>query len=90
MKHDRVMPQHGFPQAAVFTCTILLSAFLLFWAQPLFARMILPILGGASAVWAISMLFFQLTLLAGYLYAHYCGKFLAVRRQMVLHLLLLT
>lgn len=83
------MPQPGNLQTAVFTCAILLSAFLLFWAQPLFARMILPILGGASAVWTTSMLFFQLTLLAGYLYAHYCGKFLAVRQQMVLHLLLL-
>ena len=54
----------GFLQSTLFTGTILVSAFLLFWAQPLFAKMILPILGGASAVWTTSMLFFQFTLLA--------------------------
>ncbi|MDK9706509.1 MAG: fused MFS/spermidine synthase [Desulforhopalus sp.] len=89
MKHDRMPPPPGFLQTAVFTCAILLSAFLLFWSQPLFARMILPILGGAAAVWTTSMLFFQLSLLAGYLYAHCSSRYLAVRQQILLHLVLL-
>ncbi len=80
----------GFLQNALFTVTIFSSAFLLFWAQPLFAKMILPILGGSSSVWTTSMLFFQFTLLAGYLYAHYSGKILTLRLQVVLHLLLLA
>lgn len=79
----------GFLQSALFTSTILTSAFLLFWAQPLFAKMILPILGGSSSVWTTSMLFFQFTLLAGYVYAHFSGKILAIKSQVVVHLLLL-
>ncbi len=80
--------QQGFLQSVVFTGTVLLSAFLLFWVQPLFAKMILPILGGSSAVWTASMLFFQLSLLGGYVYAHCSGKFLSPKFQVVVHLLL--
>jgi len=50
--------------------TIFLSAFLLFGVQPMFTRMVLPILGGSPAVWSIAMVFFQALLLAGYGYAH--------------------
>ncbi|EKD33732.1 MAG: hypothetical protein ACD_75C02615G0005 [uncultured bacterium] len=76
-------------QAGLFTATILVSAFLLFWVQPLFAKMILPILGGSSSVWTTSMLFFQFTLLAGYLYAHFSSRLLAAGPQILLHLILL-
>ncbi|MBU1566445.1 MAG: fused MFS/spermidine synthase [Proteobacteria bacterium] len=79
----------GFLQSVLFVSTILTSAFLLFWAQPLFAKMILPILGGSSSVWTTSMLFFQFTLLAGYAYAHFSGKLLAIKSQILLHFLLL-
>src|SRR5258706_14362377 len=50
--------------------TIFLSAFLLFQVQPLIARLILPWFGGSAAVWTICMLFFQVLLLAGYVYSH--------------------
>jgi hypothetical protein len=50
--------------------TIFLSAFLLFWIQPLIAKRILPWFGGATAVWVTCLLFFQVLLLAGYCYAH--------------------
>ena len=50
----------------IFAVAIFTSAFLLFWVQPLFAKMILPLLGGSPAVWATAMMFFQLVLLAGY------------------------
>ena len=35
----------------IFTCALALSAVLLFWVQPMFAKMVLPLLGGAPAVW---------------------------------------
>ena len=54
----------------VFTAAIFTSAFLLFAVQPMFTRMILPILGGSPAVWSVAMVFFQTMLLGGYLYAH--------------------
>jgi SAM-dependent methyltransferase len=55
---------------ALYATTIFLSAFLLFQVQPLIAKMILPWFGGTAAVWTVCMLFFQLLLLAGYLYSH--------------------
>ena len=53
-----------------FTATTFLSALLLFSLQPMFAKMVLPVLGGAPSVWAVAMCFFQGALLAGYCYAH--------------------
>ncbi|HJU84598.1 MAG TPA: fused MFS/spermidine synthase [Holophagaceae bacterium] len=50
--------------------TIFLGAFLLFQVQPLLAKEILPWFGGTAAVWTVCMLFFQVVLLGGYLYAH--------------------
>ena len=55
---------------AAFTATTFLSAFLLFSVQPIFAKMVLPLLGGSSSVWAVAIFFFQAALLAGYCYAH--------------------
>src|SRR5262245_48701746 len=68
-----------------YTVTIFLSAFLLFEVQPVIAKMILPWFGGTSAVWSTCMLFFQLALLLGYLYAHWLNRTFAPRRQAVFH-----
>src|SRR5256885_14893658 len=54
----------------LYAITIFLSAFLLFQVQPLIAKIILPWFGGTAAVWTICMLFFQVLLLAGYVYSH--------------------
>ncbi len=54
----------------IFAAAIFLSAFLLFWVQPLFSKMVLPFLGGSPSVWNTAMMFFQLVLLGGYGYAH--------------------
>ena len=55
----------------LFLITILTGSFLLFLVQPMVARMALPRLGGAPAVWNSAMLVYQaLLLLAGYAYAH--------------------
>ena len=69
----------------LFGCTVFLSAFLLFQVQPLIARLILPWFGGSAAVWATCMLFFQLVLLLGYLYAHWITSHLGADRQILLH-----
>ncbi len=65
--------RHGTRGAALlatFTLAIFTSAFLLFFIQPMFTKMVLPHLGGSPAVWSIAMVVFQALLLAGYGYAH--------------------
>ena len=54
----------------LFSLAIFLAAALLFMVQPLAARMILPVLGGSPVVWVTAVAFFQVTLLAGYAFAH--------------------
>jgi hypothetical protein len=73
----------------LFGATIFVGASLLFLVQPMFARMALPLLGGAPAVWNTAMVFYQATLLAGYAYAHVTVRWLGARRQAGLHLVLL-
>lgn len=73
----------------LYAVSIFLSAFLLFEVQPIIAKMILPWFGGTSAVWSTCMLFFQIVLLLGYLYAHGLNTRLAPRRQAALHIGLL-
>lgn len=70
----------------VFTGTIFLSALLLFSVQPMFAKMVLPLLGGSPSVWSVAMVFFQAVLLLGYGYAHVITRFLDPRRAVIVHL----
>ncbi len=74
--------------ARLFTLTIFVGSFLLFLVQPMIARLALPKLGGAPAVWNTAMLFYQAVLLAGYLYAHALSR-LQIRAQIGVHLALL-
>jgi hypothetical protein len=69
----------------LFLATIVTGSFLLFLTQPMVARMALPRLGGAPAVWNSAMLVFQALLLAGYAYAHFLSR-LKPRLQAGLHL----
>src|ERR1700746_3257495 len=73
----------------LFAPTIFLSAFLLFCSEPMVGKMMLPLLGGAAAVWITCLLFFQLMLLAGYGYAHALEHYATVRTQMIVHSLLM-
>ena len=75
---------------ALYACTIFLGAFLLFLIQPIMAKQILPWFGGSAAVWATCMVFFQVTLLAGYAYADFTTRRMHPRRQAWLHLSLLA
>ena len=71
---------------ASFIAAIFVSAALLFAVQPMFTKMVLPQLGGAAAVWSVAMVFFQTTLLAGYIYAHLLTRFAPGRASVVIHL----
>ena len=73
----------------IFTAALAISAILLFWIQPMFAKMVLPLLGGTPATWNTSMVFFQACLLAGYAYAHFSTRLMDVRRQSLFHIVLL-
>ncbi|WP_019906601.1 fused MFS/spermidine synthase [Methylobacterium sp. 77] len=71
---------------ALFVATIFLSALLLFGVQPMFTKMVLPVLGGSPSVWSVAMVFFQALLLAGYAYAHALARYLPLRIAAPLHL----
>ena len=73
----------------LFSITLILSAFMLFSVQPMFGKMVLPMLGGTPGVWNTAMMFFQAMLLGGYAYAHLTTKFLNVRMQAIVHIALL-
>ena len=73
----------------LYASTVFLSAFLLFQIQPVIARAILPWFGGSTAVWGACIVFFQLVLLLGYLYAHLSVKYLRPRTQAGVHAALL-
>ncbi|MCZ8188074.1 MAG: fused MFS/spermidine synthase [Beijerinckiaceae bacterium] len=75
---------------AVFTLAIFTSAFLLFAIQPMFTKMVLPLLGGSPSVWSVAMVFFQALLLAGYLYAHLLTTRLSPRIAAFVHLALMA
>jgi len=72
----------------LFSMTLFVNAALLFAVQPMFSKMVLPMLGGTPAVWNTCMLFFQSALLGGYLYAHVTSRWLDVRKQSILQMAL--
>jgi hypothetical protein len=74
----------------VFAASLFLSALLLFAIQPMFTKMVLPLLGGSPSVWSVAMVFFQTMLLGGYVYAHLVVTKVGLRAGAVLHVLLLA
>lgn len=81
-------PAIGRGGRVTFVVAILTGSFLLFLVQPMVARMALPRLGGAPAVWNSAMLVYQALLLGGYAYAHALGR-VSLRAQAAIHLVLL-
>lgn len=69
-----------------YFAALFLSALLLFAIQPMFAKMVLPRLGGAAAIWSVAMVFFQSALLLGYAYAHLLGRMLSPGLSALVHL----
>lgn len=76
--------------APVFALALFSSAALIFVLQPLFGRMVTPMLGGSPQVWNTSMAFFQAALLAGYLYAHMLARVKDLRLQAAIHVAVLA
>ena len=74
----------------LFGAALFLSALLLFSVQPLFAKMVLPRLGGTPAVWSVAMVFFQAMLLAGYAYAHALVRFAGLTSGFLIHVAVLA
>ena len=69
----------------LFASVLCLNALLVFWVQPMFAKMVLPLLGGSPSVWTTCMLFFQAALLAGYAYGHAGIRAFGIRRHALIH-----
>src|ERR1700753_2315551 len=74
---------------SLYAITIFLSAFLLFVAEPMVDKQLLPTLGGSSAVWTTCLVFFSVVLLLGYLYAHWLSSQVTPLRQALIHIALL-
>ncbi|MFT0795883.1 hypothetical protein NW827_05025, partial [Synechococcus sp. H70.1] len=65
--------------------TLFGSAFCLFWGQLLLGKLLLPLWGGSPLVWNTCLVFFQLALLLGYLWADRLGRGLAPGLGLLLH-----
>jgi hypothetical protein len=74
----------------LFVLASFLAAVLLFSVQPMIGKMLLPVFGGTPAVWNTCLVFFQGTLLCGYVIAHGAGRprRAGIHRVSVLHLLM--
>ena len=72
-----------------FALAVFVSAALIFLVEPMVAKMILPSLGGTPAVWNTCLAFFQIALLAGYLYAHLLQNLKGLKIQVLVHCALL-
>src|ERR1044071_10525725 len=72
----------------LFAFALFMSSALLFVMQPMAAQSLLPHVGGGPVAWRTCLVFFQATLLAGYVYAHLLHRFRGLRWQPWLHLLL--
>jgi hypothetical protein len=86
---DLPIPQAPTPLIKVagwlYPATTFLSAALLFTLQPLFAKMLTPLMGGSPAVWNTALVFYQAALLAGYFYAHILATRFNPRTQLMIH-----
>ena len=67
-----------------------MCSWLLFSLEPMASRLLLPRLGGTPTVWITCLMFFQAALLAGYAYAHLSIRFLGIRRQAALQVVLIA
>jgi spermidine synthase len=69
---------------------VFVNASLLFAAEPMFSKLLLPLLGGTPTVWNTCLVFFQAALLCGYAYAHFATRALGPRMHPPVHIALLA
>ncbi len=75
----------SFSLIILFALTLFASAALMFVLQPMFGKILLPMLGGSPAVWNTCMVFYQSILFLGYLYAHFLSTRLNHHKQILVH-----
>jgi hypothetical protein len=67
----------------LFAAAAFAGAALVFLVEPMSAQLVLPLFGGASAVWITALVFFQAVLLVGYGYAHLSARLLGPRQRLL-------
>jgi hypothetical protein len=90
MKNSQTTPNKNISQIILFAGTLFISATLMFVVQPMFGKLLLPLLGGTPAVWNTCMVFYQMVLFLGYLYAHFLTGKLNTLRQVQIHLAIIV
>ncbi len=78
-------PDRSLSLIFLFAGTLFISATLMFVVQPMFGKLLLPLLGGTPAVWNTCMVFYQMLLFLGYLYAHFLAVNQHRNRQIQIH-----
>ncbi|MEO6339401.1 MAG: fused MFS/spermidine synthase [Caulobacteraceae bacterium] len=76
--------------SGLFAACVFFSAALVFLVEPMVGKLLLPQLGGSSAVWNTTLAFFQIALLAGYAYAHLLQRLRSRTAQAALHIAVLA
>ncbi|MDD1611215.1 MAG: spermidine synthase, partial [Methylococcaceae bacterium] len=89
MSQDSKTNRH-FSTIILFAGTLFVSASLMFVLQPLFGKILLPLLGGSPAVWNTCMVFYQSILFLGYLYAHALSTHYRQHQQILLHIAIIA
>ncbi len=90
MTADAVRSFFRWLRELLFPATAFLSAALLFSVQPQAAQRLLPRFGGAPAVWTACLVFFQASLLLGYLSTDRLARWFSPRWHAGLQVLLLS
>jgi len=85
MSNTPIRSERSLSLIFVFAGTLFVSATLMFILQPLFGKLMLPLLGGSPAVWNTCMVFYQMLLFFGYLYAHFISTRFKPLRQIQVH-----
>ncbi|HYD17743.1 MAG TPA: class I SAM-dependent methyltransferase, partial [Patescibacteria group bacterium] len=74
---------------AIYSFAMFVSAGIMFALQPMVGKMLLPLVGGTPAGWVVTLAFFQLMLLGGYLIAHVLSG-LTARVHGIVYLILMA
>ncbi|NOT84617.1 MAG: fused MFS/spermidine synthase [Methylococcaceae bacterium] len=82
-------PNRSLAPLLLFAATLFSSACLMFVMQPMFGKILLPLLGGSPAVWNTCMVFYQSILFLGYCYAHLLATRFSNLRQLQIHVALI-
>src|ERR1041384_3537056 len=76
--------------AVALTIIVFINAALLFSVEPMFSKLVLPLLGGTPSVWNTCLVFFQAALLVGYGYAHALTSINDRRLRTIVHIVVLA